>query len=157
VFLWYSVSIRGEVCLFLEIYMVYSASIGSWRCYINTAITILDIIHRPIFYLKLNLTQQVCTALTGNTLRLRYKPSRLLLSIGLWRRYINITITVLDIILRSVFYLKTPFYRVDSVFFRRRQRLAPSSGPNWVGSSWRRRKNLNRVVNKMSLKIRRGQ
>jgi hypothetical protein len=29
-----------------------------------------------------------------------------MLSIGLWRRYINITITILDIIHRSIFYLK---------------------------------------------------
>jgi hypothetical protein len=30
--------------------------IGLWRCYINITITILDIIHRPAFYLKLNST-----------------------------------------------------------------------------------------------------
>jgi hypothetical protein len=30
--------------------------IGLWRWYINIAITILDIIHRPVFYLKLNST-----------------------------------------------------------------------------------------------------
>jgi hypothetical protein len=44
--------------------------------------------------------------LTGNTLRLRYELNRLMLSIGLWRRYINITITILDIVHRLVFYLK---------------------------------------------------
>jgi hypothetical protein len=31
-------------------------SIGLWRWYINITITILDIIHRPVFYLELNLT-----------------------------------------------------------------------------------------------------
>jgi hypothetical protein len=40
----------------------------------------------------------------------------LMLSIGLWRLYINITITILDIILRPVFYLKlnsTQLYKFD--------------------------------------------
>jgi hypothetical protein len=69
-------------------------------------ITVLDNIHRPVFYLKLNLTPQVCPYLTGNTLRLRYDPNRLILSVGLWRWYINITKTILDIIHRPVFYLK---------------------------------------------------
>jgi hypothetical protein len=27
-------------------------SIGLWRWYINITVTILDIIHRPVFYLK---------------------------------------------------------------------------------------------------------
>jgi hypothetical protein len=57
-------------------------SIGLLRWYINGTITILDIIHRPVFYLKLNSTQ-VCPYLTGNTLLLRYEPNRLMLSIGL--------------------------------------------------------------------------
>jgi hypothetical protein len=48
----------------------------------------------------------VCPYLTGNILRLRYEPNRLMLSVGLWRRYINVTITILDIIHRPVFYLK---------------------------------------------------
>jgi hypothetical protein len=29
-------------------------SIGLWRWYINITITVLDIIHRPVFYLKHN-------------------------------------------------------------------------------------------------------
>jgi hypothetical protein len=72
-------------------------SIGLWRWYINITVTILGIIHHPVFYLKLNSTLQVCPYLTGNTLRLRYEPNRLMLSIGLWQWYINITITILDI------------------------------------------------------------
>jgi hypothetical protein len=82
-------------------------SVGLWRLYINITITILDIIHRPVFYLKFNSTLYVCSYLTGNTLRLRYEPNRLMLSIGLWRWYVNITITTLDIIHHPVFYLKT--------------------------------------------------
>jgi hypothetical protein len=31
-------------------------SLGLWRWYINITITILDIIHRPVFYLKHNST-----------------------------------------------------------------------------------------------------
>jgi hypothetical protein len=79
---------------------------GLRLCYINISITILDIKHRPVFYLKLNSNLYVCEYLTGNTLRLRYVPIRLMLSIGLRRCYINITITVLDFIHRPVFYLK---------------------------------------------------
>jgi hypothetical protein len=45
--------------------------------------TILGVIHRPVFYLKLDSPLYVCPYLTGNTLRLRYKPNRLMLSIGL--------------------------------------------------------------------------
>jgi hypothetical protein len=66
----------------------------------------MDIIHRPLFYLKLNTTLQVCPYLAGNRLCLRYEPNRLMLSIGFWRWYINITITIRDIIHRPVFYLK---------------------------------------------------
>jgi hypothetical protein len=87
-------------------YYLTIRSIGLWRWYINVTITILDIIHRPVFYLKLNSTLYVCPYLTGNTLRLRYESNRLMLSIGLWRWYINITITILDIIHRHIFYLK---------------------------------------------------
>jgi hypothetical protein len=32
-------------------------SIGLWRWYINITITILDIIHRPVFYLKRNVSE----------------------------------------------------------------------------------------------------
>jgi hypothetical protein len=39
-----------------------------------------------------------CPYLTGNTLRLRYEPNRLMLSIGLWPWCINITSTMMDII-----------------------------------------------------------
>jgi hypothetical protein len=81
-------------------------SIGLRRWYINITITILDIIHCPVFYFKLNSTLWVCPCLTGNTLRLRYEPSRLMLSVGLWWWYINITITILDISHRPVLYLK---------------------------------------------------
>jgi hypothetical protein len=83
-------------------------SIGVWRWYINIAITVLDIIHRPVFYLKLNSTLYVCPHLTGITLHLRYEPNRLMLYIYIymWRWHINIIITILDIIHRHVFYLK---------------------------------------------------
>jgi hypothetical protein len=41
----------------LEFYTAkYLGSIGLWRWYINITVTILDIIHRPVFYLKLNST-----------------------------------------------------------------------------------------------------
>jgi hypothetical protein len=62
--------------------------------------TILVIIRRSIFYLKFNSTLQVCPYLTENTLRLRYEPNRLLLSISLWRWYFSVIIIVLDIIHR---------------------------------------------------------
>jgi hypothetical protein len=34
---------------------------------------------------------------------------------GLWRRYINITITILDIIRRPVYYLKLKMYNVRTL------------------------------------------
>jgi hypothetical protein len=37
-------------------YLRHTRSIGLWRWYINIPITILDIIHRPVFHLKLNST-----------------------------------------------------------------------------------------------------
>jgi hypothetical protein len=65
--------------------------VGNLLCgrttYINITITILDIIHCPVFYLKLISTLQVCTYLTGNTLRLRYEPNRLMLSVGVMMVY----------------------------------------------------------------------
>jgi hypothetical protein len=81
-------------------------SIGLWRWYIHITITIMDIIQRPDLYLKFNSILQICPYLTGNTLRFRYEPNRLMLPIGLWRWYIHITITIMDIIHRHVFYLK---------------------------------------------------
>jgi hypothetical protein len=45
----------------------------------------------------------------GNTLLLHYEPNRLMLSIGLWSWYINITITVLDVIYLPAVYSKLVF------------------------------------------------
>jgi hypothetical protein len=66
----------------------------------------MDIIHRPVFYLKFNSTQQVCPYFTGKTLHLCYEPNRLMLPIGLWRWYFNISIRILNIIYCPVFLLK---------------------------------------------------
>jgi hypothetical protein len=102
---------------------IKTRSIGLWQCYINITITILDIIHRPVFYLKLNSTLQVCLYLAGNTLRLRYKPNRLMLSIGLWQWYINITITILDkvkvkvkVTLRPTYESASPSWRQEPIW-----------------------------------------
>jgi hypothetical protein len=46
-------------------------SIGLWRWYINITITILGIIHRPVFYLKHDVSE------TGFCLRLQVEPSQL--------------------------------------------------------------------------------
>jgi hypothetical protein len=46
-------------------------STGLWRWYINVTTTILDIINRPIFYLKLNVSE------TGFCLRLGVSPIQL--------------------------------------------------------------------------------
>jgi hypothetical protein len=75
---------------------------------VAASITILYIIHRPLFYLK-QLNSISLPYLTENTLRLRYEPNRLMISLGLWRRYINITITIHDIIHCPVVYLNTTF------------------------------------------------
>jgi hypothetical protein len=105
--------------------------------------TILDIIHRPVFYLKLSSTLQVCLYVTRSILRLRYEPDRLMLSIGLPRWYININIKLRDIIQGPVFNLKhdvseTAFclrfqvepIQLDQIDLIRTQGLAVSIGPN---------------------------
>jgi hypothetical protein len=62
--------------------------------------------HRPSFIPDTTeLYKFFCTS-QETQLHFRYEPKRLILSIGLWRWYINITITILDIIRRRVFYLK---------------------------------------------------
>jgi hypothetical protein len=63
-----------------------------------------------------------------------------MLSIGLWGWYINITITILDIIHRPVFYLKLTFWGLDNVSFARHG-LSLSIVPNWVGYTWWQRQN----------------
>jgi hypothetical protein len=89
----------------------FRSSLQSCNCTWNLFTTILDKMHRPLFYLKLNATLLVCLYLTGNTLRLRYEPNRLMLSVGLWPWYINIiTITILGIIHSPLFYLKHNVY-----------------------------------------------
>jgi hypothetical protein len=79
-----------------------------WNALIHIIITVLDIIHSLVFYLKLNSTAWVCPYLTGNTLRLHYEPNRLMLYIGLRQLYIIVTVILvtLDITCRPVFYLK---------------------------------------------------
>jgi hypothetical protein len=110
-------------------------SIGLWRRYINITITILDIIHRPVFYLKLSSTSIVCLYLTGNTLRLRYEPNRLMPSIGLWRRHINNDLSETGFSLS----LQVEPTQVDPVdrasLCLRRKRMAVSIGPTWLGSN----------------------
>jgi hypothetical protein len=78
-------------------------SIDLWRWYINKIIKVLDIIHRPFFYLKHAMDN---VRISQETLRLCYESNGLMRSMDSWRRYINITTTVLDIILCPVFYLK---------------------------------------------------
>jgi hypothetical protein len=46
-------------------------SVGLWRWYINITITILDIINRPVFYLKHNVSE------TGFFLRLQMETTQL--------------------------------------------------------------------------------
>jgi hypothetical protein len=46
-------------------------STGLWRWYINITITILDIIHRPVFYLKDNVSE------TGFSFRPQVEPTNL--------------------------------------------------------------------------------
>jgi hypothetical protein len=53
--------------------------------------------HYPLSCLSFKI-HKGCLYLTGDTLHLRYKPNSLMRSIGLWSWYINITITILDII-----------------------------------------------------------
>jgi hypothetical protein len=123
-------------------------SLGLWWWYINITITILDIIHRLIFYFDLNSTQLNSTQLystllygfvrylIGNRVCLRYEPNRLMLCIGLWRWCIKITITILDIIYCPLLF-KTP-----SSFFNLNTTLlglysVPSSGQTYSVGPYR--------------------
>jgi hypothetical protein len=62
--------------------------------------------HLLVFYLRLNTNLKFCQYLTGNTLRFHYGPNRLMLFIGFWRYYINITITIVDVIHHPIFHLR---------------------------------------------------
>jgi hypothetical protein len=92
----YCVAKFSEAILMSSTFLI--RSIGLWRWYINMTITVLNIIHCPVFYLKLSSTPEVCPYLTRNTLRLRSEPN---ISICLWRWYINITATILDILFKA--------------------------------------------------------
>jgi hypothetical protein len=74
-------------------------SIGLWKFYINITITVLDIIRRHLFLFK---TQRNFIGLSVPHKKHMTSPLRaqqLMLSIGLWRSNINITITILYIFL----------------------------------------------------------
>jgi hypothetical protein len=91
-------------------------SIGLRRWYINIAVTILNITH----WFKTQLNSIGLSLPHRRLIMSRYEPNRLMLSFYvLWRWYINITITILDIIHCTVFYLKTRHFG-DSI-------LSPSS------------------------------
>jgi hypothetical protein len=63
-----------------------------------------------------------------------------MLPVGLWRWYISITIIILDIIYRPVFYLKHNLSETGfCLHLQLVQRL--SIGPNWVGTTLRQRQN----------------
>jgi hypothetical protein len=64
--------------------------------------------------------------------RLRYEPNRLMLPKGLWRWYINITITILDIVHRPVFYLNDDILEIG--FFLRFQMESTQLDPIHRGS-----------------------
>jgi hypothetical protein len=68
-------------------------SIGLWRCYINITVTVVDIIHRPVFYLN-HTMNTVCTSKETHYVTTT-GPKRLMRSIGLWRLYMTITIKIL--------------------------------------------------------------
>jgi hypothetical protein len=61
---------------------------GLWRWYINIMVTILDIIHRPAFYLK-HKNDNTCTSQEAHYVYVT-TPT------GLWRRCINIIVTIVD-------------------------------------------------------------
>jgi hypothetical protein len=127
-------------------------SIGLWRLYINITITVLGNNDRPVFYLKHMMDNSYLTEIA---FRLHYEPNRLMLSIALRRLYVNITVTVLDIISRSVPYLT---HNVSKTWFCFRLQAKPiqfglivtGSLVSWVHSVWRRRLN---AISQTSCKI----
>jgi hypothetical protein len=64
-------------------------SIGLWRWYINITITILYIIRRPVFYIKLYFIG--LSVPHSKHINYHYKPNRLMPSKGLWWWYFNVT------------------------------------------------------------------
>jgi hypothetical protein len=158
-------------------------SIGLWRRYINITITIMDIIHHlalqsesESLYNWRSVSQYVLVSSPVwdfwpefqtqlNSVGLSV-PHREHITSPLWTqqvnaiyRFVNIIITILDIIHCPAFYLEHDIsetglclrLQVDptqlcsqdrgSLYLRiavagvHRQRLAPSNGPNWVGST----------------------
>jgi hypothetical protein len=103
-------------------------SVGLWRWYINITITILDINHRPVFYLKLNSIglfvphrKHIMPPLRAQEVNAIYR----------FVRMINITITVLDIIHRPVFYLKL---NSIGLFVPHRKHITPPLGAQEVNA-----------------------
>jgi hypothetical protein len=92
--------------------------IGLWLWYINKTIAILDIIYGPVFHFKhmiimfVSHREHVTSPLKAQQVNEVY--------IGSWRRYIIITITILDIICLPVFYLKHTMDNVQVVEAHRR-------------------------------------
>jgi hypothetical protein len=83
--------------------------------------TILYIIHRPVFYLEQRLGYGILSPSSGGTYS--FGHNRYIRVIGLWQWCINITIAVLDIIYRPVFYLK---HGVSETVFCLRLQVEPS-------------------------------
>jgi hypothetical protein len=110
-------------------------SLGLWRWYINITVTVLDINHRPVFYLK-HVWQ--FSYFTGNTLRLRFESNRLMRSIGLWRWYVSINIAILCIIYRIFFYLKRRLSETGCCLWIQR---TLSVVPRYIGSTRTQRRN----------------
>jgi hypothetical protein len=99
----------------------YIKSTGLWRWYINTTITIPDIIHCPVFYYQ-------------NSIRLSI-PHKKHNTSPLRAQRVN-----------AIYWYVTMIYYYEyhnsgccPSSWVQRLRLALSIGPNWVGSIWRRR------------------
>jgi hypothetical protein len=58
----------------------FVSSKGLWRWHSNLDVTVLDIIHRPLFYLKHSIWE------IGSCLRLQLQPTRMAYSLSLERR-----------------------------------------------------------------------
>jgi hypothetical protein len=115
-------------CVSFHTCSLQSYYVGLWRDYINVAITILDIIHRSIFYLKHGATE------TGSCLRLQVEPTQFGPIHGASLSPDTSSNTNMVCKTKATQHKRTLL--VLLLVFRHR----PTVAPNWVDFTWRLRK-----------------
>jgi hypothetical protein len=106
------------------LFLIWYIALRRW--YINMTITILGIIHRPVFYLKQDVS---CRCLKQKNVNKIYRfvltsqetnyvsatSYEVMLSIGVWRWYVNVNVTILYINHRPILYFKKQETKNDNL------------------------------------------